>query len=88
MKLQELYTPAILLDLDAMENNLKKYCAEAAKYGKQIWPMIKTHKSTELAKLQQEFGCTGFLCGTLEEAEALCVAGFEHIMYAYPWLCS
>ena len=33
MKLQDLYTPAILLDLDAMEHNLKKYCDEAAKYG-------------------------------------------------------
>lgn len=84
MKLQDLYTPAILLDLDAMEHNLKKYCDEAAKYGKQIWPMVKTHKSTELAKLQKEYGCTGFLCGTLEEAEALCDAGLEHIMYAYP----
>ena len=70
MNINELYTPAILLNLDYMEHNLKKYCDAAAAHGKQIWPMIKTHKSTELAKLQMEYGCTGFLCGTLDEAEA------------------
>ena len=71
MTIHELQTPAILLNLDYMEHNLKKYCDAAAKSGKQIWPMIKTHKSTELARLQTEYGCTGFLCGTLDEAEAM-----------------
>lgn len=84
MKITDIYTPAILLNLDYMEHNLKKYCDEASKYGKQIWPMIKTHKSTELAKLQAEYGCTGYLCGTLDEAEAMCAAGMNNIMYAYP----
>ncbi len=84
MNINELYTPAILLNLDYMEHNLKKYCDAAAAHGKQIWPMIKTHKSTELAKLQMEYGCTGFLCGTLDEAEAMAAAGVQNIMYAYP----
>ena len=52
MNIHEIYTPAILLNLDYMEHNLKKYCDAAAAHGKQIWPMIKTHKSTELARLQ------------------------------------
>lgn len=84
MKIDQVYTPAILLNLDYMEHNLKKYADLAAAHGKQIWPMIKTHKSTELALLQQQYGCTGFLCGTLDEAEALCAAGIQNIMYAYP----
>lgn len=84
MTIHELQTPAILLDLDAMEHNLKKYCDAAAVAGKEIWPMIKTHKSTELARLQAAYGCTGFLCGTLDEAEAMAAAGFQNIMYAYP----
>lgn len=84
MKINEVYTPAILLNLDYMEHNLKKYCDAAARNGKQIWPMMKTHKSTELARLQMEYGCTGALCGTLDEAEALCEAGIQNIMYAYP----
>ena len=84
MKINELYTPAILLNLDYMEHNLKKYGDEAARYGKQIWPMIKTHKSTELIRLQEQYGCTGVLCGTLDEAEAACAAGVRNVMYAYP----
>lgn len=84
MTIRELQTPAILLNLDSMEHNVKKYCDAAAKAGKQLWPMIKTHKSTELSRLQANYGCTGFLCGTLDEAEAMCEAGFENIMYAYP----
>lgn len=84
MTINELYTPAILLNLDYMEHNLKKYCDAAAAHGKQIWPMIKTHKSTELARLQTQYGCTGFLCGTLDEAEAMAADGVQNIMYAYP----
>lgn len=84
MNIQELQTPAILLNLDYMEHNLKKYCDAAAQNGKQIWPMIKTHKSTELARLQLKYGCTGFLCGTLDEAETLAADGIQNIMYAYP----
>ena len=84
MNINDIQTPAILLDLDVLHHNLKKYAEEAVKYNKQIWPMIKTHKSIELARLQREYGATGFLCGTLDEAEALCDAGFDNIMYAYP----
>ena len=84
MNIFELETPAILLDLDAAERNLQRYSEGAAAAGKQIWPMIKTHKSTELSQLQAKYGCTGFLCGTLDEAEAMAKAGYENIMYAYP----
>lgn len=84
MKICELQTPAILLDLDRMENNLKRYHEAALRRGKQVWPMLKTHKSRELARLQAETGCSGFLCGTLDEAEALAEMGFENLMYAYP----
>ncbi len=79
-----LYTPAITVDLDSMEQNLVRYAELAAAHGKELWPMVKTHKSTELAMLQQQHGCTGFLCGTLDEAESLCAAGIRNIMYAYP----
>ena len=84
MNIHEIYTPAILLNLDYMERNLKKCRDAAAAHGKQIWPMIKTHKSTELARLQMEYGCSGFLCGTLDEAEAMAANGAKNVMYAYP----
>lgn len=82
--IDDITTPAILLDLDVLKRNVESYAALAQKYHKQIWPMIKTHKSTELAELQRCAGAEGFLCGTLDEAEILCEAGFGNLMYAYP----
>lgn len=84
MNINEVYTPAVLVDLDAVEQNLRRYADEAKKHGKQIWPMLKTHKSTEFAMAQMHAGATGFLCGTLDEAEAMCRAGVKNLMYAYP----
>ena len=79
-----LETPSLLLDLTILENNIKTYQQVAADHGKELWPMIKTHKCTEVARLQQEAGAAGFLCGTLDECEALLRAGIKTIMYAYP----
>ena len=84
MTIRDLNTPAILLDLDSMERNLERYAHAASQHGKLIWPMIKTHKSLELAALQQQYGADGFLCGTLDEAEALAEKGYTNLMYAYP----
>lgn len=84
MNITDLQTPAILLDLDRMERNIKRYHQAAIERGKEVWPMVKTHKSLEIARLQAQHGCTGFLCGTLDEAEALAEAGFDNLMYAYP----
>ena len=81
---EDLDTPAIVLDLDILENNIRRYAEAARQSGKHLWPMVKTHKSLEIARLQAEAGCTGFLCGTLDEAEALAEAGYRHLMYAYP----
>lgn len=84
MKKEFIQTPAILVDLDALENNIAKYQEGCTFNKKELWPMIKTHKSTEIVKMQIEAGATGVLCGTLDEAEACCKAGVNKIMYAYP----
>lgn len=84
MQIRELETPAILVDRSVLMYNLKRYQEACNVNGKALWPMIKTHKSVELAKLQKEVGAAGFLCGTLDECEALCDAGLTPLMYAYP----
>lgn len=84
MKKQDLQTPAIIVDLDILKNNIRSYQEEANKYGKQIWPMLKTHKSTEITKMQLDAGATGVLCGTLDEVESAAAIGVQKIMYAYP----
>jgi D-serine deaminase-like pyridoxal phosphate-dependent protein len=84
VKKSELQTPAILVDLDILEYNIKRYQDLCKKHNKQLWPMVKTHKSIEIVKMQQKAGATGFLCGTLDECEGICQAGIKNIMYAYP----
>lgn len=84
MRKGELATPTILLNIDALEKNIKKYQQLCTKNKKELWPMIKTHKSTELVKMQLQEGASGVLCGTLEEAEACSNIGVKQIMYAYP----
>jgi len=82
--IQNLETPAILVRQDILTQNMQKYQSECDKYGKKLWPMVKTHKASAFCKMQQEIGADGFLCGTLDECEALCEKGFQNIMYAYP----
>ena len=84
MKIRELETPAILVDRPALMQNLTRYQKACDEQGKALWPMIKTHKSVGMAQLQWQVGAAGFLCGTLDECEALCAAGLGPLMYAYP----
>ena len=84
MKIQDMATPAILLDMDVLERNIEKYQDLCDLYDKELWPMVKTHKSLTIAKMQADAGAAGFLCGTLDECEALCEAGYQNLMYAYP----
>lgn len=84
MKIWDLSTPAFLVDLDVLEKNIEEAAELAQKSGKSLWPMVKTHKSTEIAALQKAAGAEGFLVGTLLEAEKLVEKGFTNIMVAYP----
>lgn len=84
MNLHDLQTPAILVLEEAMMANLKRYQRACDQAGKELWPMVKTHKSTAIANLQRELGAKGFLCGTLDECEALADSGLFPLMYAYP----
>ena len=84
MKISQLETPALLVRRDILENNMLRYQQTCDRYGKQLWPMVKTHKSTVFCEMQKKLGAQGFLCGTLDECEALCEKGFDNIMYAYP----
>jgi len=84
MKKNDLPTPTILVDQNILNHNIQKYQTICNNNNKQLWPMIKTHKSTVIAKMQLQAGATGFLCGTLDECEILVNAGITNIMYAYP----
>ena len=85
MNIDELATPAFLVDMDILESNLRNVSELCRKHEKKLFPMTKTHKSADIAALQLECGADGFLTGTLDEAEMLMKLG-KPIMLAYPFV--
>lgn len=86
MKIFNLPTPNFVVDLDIMEENLNEIQKICDDNNVELWPMIKTHKSTEIAEMQIERGAKGFLVGTIDEAEKLSEKFDASICIAYP-LC-
>jgi D-serine deaminase-like pyridoxal phosphate-dependent protein len=82
--LPELETPALLIDLDALEANLAEMAAVAARAGVRLRPHTKTHKSPEIARLQLQAGAAGITCAKLGEAEVMADAGLDDLLIAYP----
>jgi D-serine deaminase-like pyridoxal phosphate-dependent protein len=82
--LAELETPALLIDLDALEANLGEMAAVAARAGVGLRPHTKTHKSPEIARMQVEAGAAGITCAKLGEAEVMADAGLDDLLIAYP----
>ena len=79
-----LITPALVLDLDAMERNVAAMAAYAAAEGVAVRPHAKTHKSVQIARRQLEAGALGICCATLGEAEALAEGGIEGLLVTSP----
>ncbi|GHU74636.1 amino-acid racemase [Clostridia bacterium] len=84
MTKQDLSTPSILVDLDALERNIRNAQELCNRHGKQLWPMTKTHKSSAIIRMQLQAGAAGVLAGTLDECEAAADEGASRVMYAYP----
>ena len=83
--ISSLTTPSFLVNLDALENNIEKYQNLADENLVELFPMLKTHKSSEITKMQIEAGAKGVLVGTLDEAEAVVKkSGVTKVMLAYP----
>ncbi len=72
-------TPALVIDLDAMERNLARMAAFAAQHGVKLRPHAKMHKSAALAKLQMAHGAVGVCVQKTSEAEALAALGVNNI---------
>ena len=84
MHISELETPAVVVDLDVMDQNLSRMADYCRKRGLLLRPHTKTHKIPELAKRQIESGATGITVAKLGEAEVMLDAGITDILIAYP----
>lgn len=79
-----LMTPALVLDLDAMEGNIARMQGFAAEHNISLRPHCKTHKSIAIARLQVEAGALGIGAATLGEAEVMGVAGIAGVLVTSP----
>src|SRR5690606_1627529 len=68
-------TPALVVDLDALERNIERMADYARRHRLRLRPHAKTHKSAAIAKLQIAAGAVGMCVQKLGEAEALAEAG-------------
>ncbi len=80
MKFSEIDTPALLLDLDAMERNLEKMARFFRAGSTRLRPHYKNHKCPALAQRQMNAGAIGMTCATLAEAEALVANGITNVL--------
>ena len=83
MKLTEIDTPAVLIDVDRAEANLQRFQTYADKHELTVRPHIKTHKLPRFAKQAVELGAVGITCQKLGEAEVMTDAGLTDIFIPY-----
>ena len=82
MQINDLTTPALLLNLDILTHNILRMSDKARHLGVALRPHIKTHKCVEIANIQRDHGAEGLTVSTLDEAVAFAEAGFADITYA------
>jgi len=79
-----LCTPALVLDLAALERNVVAMAAWCAQHGVALRPHAKTHKSVEVARRQLEAGAVGIAVATIGEAERLTDGGIGNLLITSP----
>ena len=82
MHLQDLNTPAALVDVVQMERNIVRMQQRMNSLGVAFRPHVKTSKCVEIANAQMAAGASGITVSTLKEAEEFFAAGIKDILYA------
>jgi D-serine deaminase-like pyridoxal phosphate-dependent protein len=78
----DLDTPALLIDLVALDHNITTIAATCAEAGVDWRPHIKASKSPDLARLLIAGGAVGITCSKVSEAEVMAEAGLNDILIA------
>jgi D-serine deaminase-like pyridoxal phosphate-dependent protein len=83
VNLLDINTPAVLIDRDIVERNVRRFQEYCTQKGLALRPHIKTHKLVELARLQVSAGAVGINCQKLGEAEVMAAHGLDNILITY-----
>ncbi len=81
MDAHDLDTPALYVDLDALERNIARMQERCRAWGVALRPHVKTHKIPEIAQLQLAAGAIGITVAKVGEAEVL---PGDDVLIAYP----
>ncbi|HEY7886733.1 MAG TPA: DSD1 family PLP-dependent enzyme [Steroidobacteraceae bacterium] len=77
----DIQTPCLILDLDALERNIRKMGEYARAHGMRHRSHGKMHKSIDVQKLQETLGgAVGVCCQKVSEAEAFARGGIQDIL--------
>ena len=82
MRLGDVPTPALCVDLDVLRANIERMAAFFRDRPCALRPHVKAHKTPAIARLQAEAGCHGFTCATVAEATVLVRHGFRDLLIA------
>jgi 3-hydroxy-D-aspartate aldolase len=81
MSEDEIQTPCLILDLDALERNIKKMGDYARAHGMRHRAHGKMHKSVDVLRLQEELGgAVGVCCQKVSEAEVFARGGIKDVL--------
>jgi D-serine deaminase-like pyridoxal phosphate-dependent protein len=86
MRIWDLDTPALVIDLDVMERNLQRAADYASVHGLRLRPHTKTHKIPALARMQIDRGASGVTVAKTTEGEVMLKAAPKELLVAYPVL--
>jgi D-serine deaminase-like pyridoxal phosphate-dependent protein len=84
MRIEELETPAIVVDLDVLESNISSLADYCRRSNISLRPHTKTHKIPEIARMQVNAGARGITVAKVGEAEVMAAAGMDDILVHYP----
>jgi len=83
MHMYDLETPALVVDLDVLERNIRNMATHCRNLGIDLRVHAKTHKIPEIARMQLNAGSKGIVCQRLIEAEVMAEAGIDDILVTY-----
>jgi D-serine deaminase-like pyridoxal phosphate-dependent protein len=78
----DLDTPALCLDLDRMEANIRSVAETCRRHNVGWRPHSKGHKSSTIARAELDAGAMGITCAKLGEAEIMAAGGVRDLLIA------
>ena len=80
MPVEQVETPALLVDLDALERNLIRMAETVSNTSVSLRPHSKTHKCPVIANRQIALGAVGICCQKVSEAEVMVHGGVPDVL--------